>query len=74
MIDVSEMLTELGFRASREQIRALLSHAQKNRLSPTETVERLAEIERREREARGLAERTKRAALGLLNTTAEGRS
>lgn len=38
MTDVSEMLTELGVRASREQIRALLPHAQKNRLSPTETV------------------------------------
>lgn len=64
MTDIADKLAELGFRASREQVRALLTHAQKNRLSPAETVERLAEIERREREARNLADRTKRAALG----------
>ena len=39
-------------------------HATKSRLSPTETCEQLAALERRERDARNLARRTKTATLG----------
>ena len=57
-----------GFCASREQIEALLSHATKSRLSPVQLVEHLAEIERRQREARNLASRTKKATVGTHTT------
>lgn len=64
--DVPEALRSLGFRAPSETISALLVHATKSRLSPTETVEQLIALERRERDARNLARRTKLATLGKL--------
>jgi DNA replication protein DnaC len=66
MTDALEELKSLGFRVAREQLHALLTHATKSRLSPTQTVEQLATLERREREARNLASRTKKAALGTI--------
>jgi DNA replication protein DnaC len=68
MSDVIDQLTGLGFCTSREQIEALLSHAVKSRLSPVQVVEQLAEIERRQREARNLDSRTRRATIGLYKT------
>jgi DNA replication protein DnaC len=64
MIDVPELLNAIGLRAPRAAIAALLAHATKSRLSPTETCEQLAALERRERDARNLARRTKTATLG----------
>lgn len=64
MIDVPELLRTLGFRASREAIAALLTHAMKSRLSATESWEQLAELERRARDALNLARRTRSATLG----------
>jgi len=68
MSDVVDQLTGLGFCTSREQIEALLSHAITSRLSPVQVVEQLAEIERRQREARNLASRTRRATIGKHTT------
>jgi DNA replication protein DnaC len=68
MSDIINDLEVLGFCASREQIEALLSHATKNRLSPVQVVEHLAAIERRQREARNLASRTKKATVGSHTT------
>lgn len=63
-VDAPEALRTLGFRASRDMLAALFLHATKSRLSPTETIEQLVAIERRERDARNLARRTQAAALG----------
>lgn len=64
MSDVFDSLDDLGFTASRAQIEALLSHAIKSRLTAVQVVEQLVDIERRAREARNLAARTKRATVG----------
>lgn len=64
MSDVPELLHALGFRTSREAIVALLAHATKSRLSPAQTCEQLAVLERRERDVRNLAARTRTATLG----------
>jgi DNA replication protein DnaC len=68
MTDVIDHLADLGFCVSRAQIEALLSHATKSRLSPVQVVEHLAEIERRQREARNLASRSKKATVGSHTT------
>ncbi len=64
MTDIPELLRAIGLRAPSAAIAALLAHATKSRLSPTETCEQLAALERRERDARNLARRTKTATLG----------
>lgn len=66
--DVTELLRSLGFRASKEALRALLEEATKSRLSPVQFAEKLSELERRERDTRNLAARTKAAALGTFKT------
>ena len=71
MTDVIDTMNALGFRASREQLHALLAHLTKSRASPMQTVEQLAELERREREARNLASRTKKASLGTTKPSAD---
>lgn len=68
MSDVFEDLKTLGVCASKAQIEALLTHATKSRLSPVQVVEQLVAIERRERDARNLASRTKKAAVGPFKT------
>jgi DNA replication protein DnaC len=68
MSDVFEELGRIGLRASRSQLEALLTHATKSRLSPVQVIEQLVEVERRERDARNLAARTKRAAVGPHKT------
>ena len=64
MTDVPELLRAIGLRAPRDAIVALLAHATKSRLSPSETCEQLVALERRERDARNLVRRTKAATLG----------
>lgn len=71
MTDVVDTLSALGFRASPEQIHAILAHLTKSRASPMQTVEQLAELERREREVRNLASRTKKASLGTAKPSAD---
>lgn len=62
--DVVEGLHALGFRAPAEALRALFEQATKGRASPVEVCERLVALERRERDARNLARRTRMATLG----------
>lgn len=68
MSDVYDDLGRIGLRASKSQLEALLAHATKNRLSPVQVVEHLVDVERRERDARNLAARTKRASVGAHKT------
>jgi len=64
--DLVDGLRGFGLCAPREALEALLSHATKSRLSPTEVLEQVVQLERREREARNLTSRTKRALLGAM--------
>jgi DNA replication protein DnaC len=66
--DLIEQLRRLGFRLAAPALRALLEHATHSRLSPIEIAEKLVEMERREREARNLARRTREATLGQFTT------
>lgn len=65
---LADALHALGWRAPREAVISLVVHATKTRLSPLQTLEQLAALERRERDARNLASRTKAATLGRLKT------
>jgi DNA replication protein DnaC len=64
--DLVDRLRRLGFRASRDALSAFLTHAHKSRLGPTETVEQLADIEERGRDAVNLARRTRSACIGAF--------
>jgi DNA replication protein DnaC len=64
--DTTDALRAVGFRAPRAALLALLTHATKSRLGPVETCEQLVAVERRERDARNLARRTKEATLGTV--------
>jgi DNA replication protein DnaC len=65
--DVADQLRAIGLRASsREAILALISHATKHQQSPAQVCEALVALERREREIRNLATRTKSATLGAF--------
>ena len=61
---VPEALRSLGLRADPDALAAFFAHATKSRLSPIQTVEQLVALERREREVRNLAQRTRLATLG----------
>jgi len=63
---LADALPALGFRAPREALDALLVHAHKSRLGPTETLEALVALERRARDATNLTRRTTAAALGTF--------
>ena len=65
-IDIAEGLRAIGLCASREALLALIAHATKSRLSPAQVVEQMVQLERRERDARNLASRTKRATIGSI--------
>jgi hypothetical protein len=45
MNDLFDLLGRLGMRLSREAFEALLTHAQKSRLSPVQILEQLCAIE-----------------------------
>jgi transposase/DNA replication protein DnaC len=64
--DVVDALHRLGIRADDSALRALLNHLTKSRASPVESLEQLVALERRERDARNLASRTKHATLGAF--------
>jgi DNA replication protein DnaC len=64
----AEAVRALGFRASAEAIGALITHATKSKMSPAQTLLELTVLEKREREARNLAARTKAAALGPVKS------
>jgi len=66
--DLYAELERIGLRATRPQIEALLAHATKNRLSAVQVVEALVDVERRERDVRNLAARSKRASVGSHKT------
>lgn len=63
---IIDTLRSLGLCAGRDALQAFLTHATKARLSAAEVLEQIAELERRERDARNLAARTKRATLGAM--------
>lgn len=65
-IDIVDGLRGIGLCAAREALLALLAHATKSRLSPAEVAEQIVRLERRERDARNLASRTRRATLGAM--------
>ncbi len=62
--NVPAALRGLGLRAPADALAAFFTHATKSRLSPLETVEQLIALERKEREVRNLAQRTRLATLG----------
>jgi len=62
--DIFDELHRLGLCAPRDALQALLTHATKSRLAPSQLVEQLVALERRQRDARNLAARTKRGTLG----------
>lgn len=64
--DPVEALRALGLRASVDALRALLTHATKSKMAPSELWLALADLEKRERDARNLAARTKAATLGSV--------
>lgn len=64
MSDTVDLLRKIGLRADRQALLALLTHATKSKLGPTEFCEQLVALELRERDARNLARRTRMATLG----------
>ena len=62
--DLNERLRRLGFRLPRDAFAAFLTHLHKSRVSPTETLEQLADLEERARDTVNLARRTRTACLG----------
>jgi len=66
--DVLARLQQLGFRLPIEALNDFLERAAAERLSPLAMAERLVELERRERKARNLSARTRRAMLGKFQT------
>jgi len=62
--DPADAVRALGFRASADAIRALVAHATKSKMSPAQTLLELGTLEKRERDARNLAARSKSATLG----------
>ena len=61
---VVDDLHALGFRAEEDVLSALLVHLTKSRASPVQAWEQLCTLERRERDGRNLARRTRLATLG----------
>ncbi|RZO59570.1 MAG: AAA family ATPase [Sandaracinaceae bacterium] len=68
MTDVVDLLRRIGLRTTPEAIHALLTHAQKSKMSHGVLVEQLVELELRERDARNLLLRTKAATLGIFKS------
>lgn len=67
-IDTVALLRQVGLRASQEALNGLLKHAHKAKMSPEVLLEKLVDIELRERDARNLARRTTAATLGRFKT------
>ena len=71
MNDIVDNLHALGFRASREQIHALLAQLTASHATPQQALEGVVSLERRERDVRNLVARAKRAALGSTKPAAD---
>lgn len=71
MTNIVDTLHALGFRASPEQIHALLTNLSKESASPMKVCEALCRLERCEREGRNLASRTKKARIGEVKVAAD---
>ena len=67
-VDTVTLLRQVGLRSSQETINGLLKHAHKAKMSPEVLLEKLVDIELRERDARNLARRTSAATLGRFKT------
>ena len=68
MIDVIQLLRQVGLRSSEEAVLGLFKHAAKTRMNPESLIEKLVEIELRERDAKNLQRRTRAATLGRFKT------
>jgi DNA replication protein DnaC len=66
--DPAEALRAVGFRAPLEALRALFTHATKSKMSPAQLSLELVALEKRERDTRNLAARTKAATLGPVKS------
>lgn len=64
---VLDQLRHLGWRSAPKTLEALVSHATKTQMAPMQVREQLCTLERREREANNLAQRTKMATLGTVS-------
>lgn len=71
MTNIVDTMHALGFRASEEQLRALLTNLSKESASPMQVCEALCRLERHEREARNLASRAKKARIGEVKPAAD---
>jgi len=63
-LDLFAWLSKLGIRTPSEAIAALVRNASRTKMSPTQLLEQLCQLEQQEREARNLARRIKMATLG----------
>ena len=68
MIDAVQLLRQIGIRSSAESVNGLIKHAHNAKISPEVFVEKLVDIEVRERDARNLERRTSAATLGRFKT------
>lgn len=64
--DILDTLAKLGFRISRTVFDKTLEDATKQRLTPVQVLERIAEAERRARDGVNLKRRTRAATLGIV--------
>jgi DNA replication protein DnaC len=64
--ELCNALRAIGFRVSRDALGSLVTHAIKSKLGALEAYEQLVQLERRERERRNLAARTRHAAIGSV--------
>ena len=71
MTDLVQLLRNVGLRASEDAIHGLLKHAHTTKMSPTVLLEKLVDIEVRERDARNLASRSRAATLGRFKPMSE---
>lgn len=71
MIDPVALIRKVGLRASKEAVAGLLKHAHTAKLSPEVLLEKLIDIEIRERDTRNLAQRERTASLGKFKTLDE---
>lgn len=70
-INITELLRSIGLRASTEAIHALIAHATKSKLGPSQLLEQLINVEQRERDARNLDRRVRGACLGMSKPLGE---
>lgn len=64
MTDLADTVRRIGLRMPAESLDAVLTHAHKHKLSPTQLLEQLVETEVRERDKRNLQRCTRMACLG----------